>query len=44
MRRRWWPYWLCAGTLASMVASMAWGADELLLATSYLLALLPGRP
>jgi DNA-binding beta-propeller fold protein YncE len=31
MRRRWWPYWLCAGTLASMVASMAWGADELLL-------------
>jgi hypothetical protein len=44
MRRRWWPYWLCARTLASMVASMAWGADELLLVKSCPPALLPGRP
>src|SRR5215510_1654669 len=31
MRRLRWQYALCAGTLATMVASMAWGADELLL-------------
>src|SRR5262245_36909572 len=31
MHRLRWQHVLCAGTLATMVASMAWGADELLL-------------